>query len=267
MDDLASLGLSKVDMFISVAHHGNLKDAALEMNVVPSTISKNISQLEKDLNITLFTRENQILNLSIGLHNNLKHDKLFTAIRKVQSELSELTVNFVNEDPISLIEKFNANELDMIVVCEKDLPLITDGNVIFKAITGSRLCVFLSKNHALYSSLQGRSEVSLEELMPYSFISIKHEGLPFYDDILTHISQDYDFPMQIVNTVGNTQSVSAYLELGTTLMIAPSYIDIPDDNLMQIPVFGLDEYSGSQVLLWYQDSLKIHVLQKIAHEI
>ncbi len=302
-DDLSCLGLGRIEMFISVAHYGNLKDASIELNVVPSTVSKNISQLEKDIGVTLFTRDKQHmvltpvgeyllqewedltekfqdsvetarrqqyrqrLNLVIGLQNSLKYDDLFTALRMVREENPGLNYTFINDNSYSLIGKFNDDKLDMAVVCEKDLPMVTGGNVCHKAVSQSRLYVFFSKNHELYDSLKGREEASLEEIKDYPFISVRHEGLPFYNDILIQISRDFDFPLKIADTVGNTEEMNDYLKLGAALLLAPSYIDVSGDGIERIPVKGLDSYSGPQIILWHQNSLQISVILQIVQSI
>lgn len=64
--DLHRLGLvsSRVHHFMLVARLGSIRQAALSLNVAPSSISRTIKQLEEDLDTPLFERTKQRLKLT-----------------------------------------------------------------------------------------------------------------------------------------------------------------------------------------------------------
>ena len=59
MDDL-----SNIRMFLSVARLGSFSEAARQLNLAPSSVSRQITQLEDSLGVRLFTRTTRTLTLT-----------------------------------------------------------------------------------------------------------------------------------------------------------------------------------------------------------
>ena len=53
-----------LEIFISVAEHGNMSEAAKELYVAPSSVSQTILDIEKEYNTTLFIRMNKKLHIT-----------------------------------------------------------------------------------------------------------------------------------------------------------------------------------------------------------
>lgn len=53
-----------LEIFISVAEHGNMSEAAKELYVAPSAVSQTILDIEKEYNTTLFIRMNKKLHIT-----------------------------------------------------------------------------------------------------------------------------------------------------------------------------------------------------------
>ncbi len=71
---------NQVFYFSEVAAIGSLKDAAIKLHLHPSTLSEHISQLETDLNTTLFLRQHRKLVLTPeGNHLYLRAKEMFEA--------------------------------------------------------------------------------------------------------------------------------------------------------------------------------------------
>ena len=48
--------IKQLKYFVEVARSEHISDAALELNIAQSAVSRQITQLEKELNVTLFKR-------------------------------------------------------------------------------------------------------------------------------------------------------------------------------------------------------------------
>lgn len=49
--------MKQLKYFVEVARREHISDAALELNIAQSAISRQIAQLEKELNVTLFQKK------------------------------------------------------------------------------------------------------------------------------------------------------------------------------------------------------------------
>lgn len=63
------MDLTQLEMFNAVALTGSITQAAQKVHRVPSNLTTRIRQLEADLGVELFIRENQRLRLSPAGHN------------------------------------------------------------------------------------------------------------------------------------------------------------------------------------------------------
>ena len=60
------MNFSDLRMFISVTQHSSLQEAAQQLNVTPSAISKALRRLESDLGAPLFDRTGKSMQLNVG---------------------------------------------------------------------------------------------------------------------------------------------------------------------------------------------------------
>ena len=56
--------MKQLKYFVEVARREHISDAALELNIAQSAISRQIAQLEKELNVTLFKRSGRNIILT-----------------------------------------------------------------------------------------------------------------------------------------------------------------------------------------------------------
>jgi DNA-binding transcriptional LysR family regulator len=69
------MDLVQLEMFTAVAETGSINAAALKVHRVPSNLTTRIKQLEADLGVDLFIRENQRLKLAPAGHSFLQYSK------------------------------------------------------------------------------------------------------------------------------------------------------------------------------------------------
>ena len=74
------MDLTQLEMFNAVAETGSITQAAAKVHRVPSNLTTRIRQLEADLGVDLFIRENQRLRLSPSGHNFLRYSQRILAL-------------------------------------------------------------------------------------------------------------------------------------------------------------------------------------------
>jgi len=74
------MDLTQLEMFNAVAKAGSITQAAATVHRVPSNLTTRIRQLEADLGVALFIRENQRLRLSPAGHNFLRYSEQILAL-------------------------------------------------------------------------------------------------------------------------------------------------------------------------------------------
>lgn len=74
------MDLTQLEMFNAVAQTGSITQAAQKVHRVPSNLTTRIRQLEADLGVELFIRENQRLRLSPAGHSFLRYSQQILAL-------------------------------------------------------------------------------------------------------------------------------------------------------------------------------------------
>ena len=74
------MDLTQLEMFNAVAREGSITHAARRVHRVPSNLTTRIRQLEDDLGVALFIRENQRLRLSPAGHSFLRYSEQILAL-------------------------------------------------------------------------------------------------------------------------------------------------------------------------------------------
>ncbi len=74
------MDLTQLEMFNAVASTGSITQAAQRVHRVPSNLTTRIRQLEADLGVELFIRENQRLRLSPAGHSFLRYSQQILAL-------------------------------------------------------------------------------------------------------------------------------------------------------------------------------------------
>ena len=85
------MDLTQLEMFNAVAEAGSITQAAAKVHRVPSNLTTRLRQLETELGVDLFIRENQRLRLSPAGHNFLRYSQQILALvdyPKIQFSLS-----------------------------------------------------------------------------------------------------------------------------------------------------------------------------------
>ena len=83
--------IKQLKYFIEVAKREHLSEAALELDIAQSAISRQISHLERELNVTLFKREGRNIHLTDDGH------KLLAEANKIVEQAEDTVRLFHNQ--------------------------------------------------------------------------------------------------------------------------------------------------------------------------
>lgn len=134
--------LKQLKYFIEVAKREHLSEAALELNIAQSAISRQISQLEEELDASLFRREGRNIYLTDA------GQRFLTEATKIV-EQSEHTLNMFRQEQeaaskrikIGYVESYVAGLLTLLIQKFENehattlLPLMKDNETLFHMIT------------------------------------------------------------------------------------------------------------------------------------
>lgn len=220
---------TQIECFMAAAKHLNFTRAAEQLFITQPALSRNISGLEEELELLLFVRHNNVLNITPGgqiLYNWLRQtDKSFqTALdsaRRANARSNQaLRIGFVrSESPTSAV----ANALRRLTEAESGVELLFDhfhardiiarleehtmdvAVMIGSATQGNprlstqslgqlRRCVAVSIQHPL----AGRRKISLRECGSETFISVKPEVSPTLSTMIRRVCHQCGFTPMVL---------------------------------------------------------------------
>jgi DNA-binding transcriptional LysR family regulator len=188
-----------IEVFYSVFNHGSVTKAARELNVTQPSISKILSQSEKDLGIKLFERINKkmvptpeakiLFPYSEKIHNNLENFKRVSTnlVLKPEGDLNIAATHALGIDYLpEVISQFSQNNsgitfetvtLHYEEIQKQLLELRVDLGVVYdhkphRDITSTTIDSGEFVVIAPYSFFPGKDEVNISDISSHPFIKI-----------------------------------------------------------------------------------------------
>ncbi|MGN1051429.1 MAG: LysR family transcriptional regulator, partial [Acutalibacteraceae bacterium] len=257
-----NMDINHIKYFISVAHTLNFTESAKQNFVSQSTVSRGISELEKEIGARLFIRSKKHVVLSpegkaflphaTEIIENLK-GAMFT-IEKLQKGVDgRLTIGY-DETSSTLIAKYlkdfvkkyphitldikkietdqeiletGDNEYDILFTLRDMLPDRND--IEYKEIFYDELCIICQKGNFAKSTLK------LSDLQNERFILLSERENPvLYMEILD-IFRTYNMELNIQNSFDSIKSIVTAVSSGIGISIIPRKIaDTMKNNLFEI---------------------------------
>ncbi|EOX8033317.1 putative protein YneK [Escherichia coli] len=114
------MDLTQLEMFNAVAEAGSITQAAAKVHRVPSNLTTRLRQLETELGVDLFIRENQRLRLSPAGHNFLRYSQ-----QDYLRQFDLLVLNFISRGNFVILPRLWSNSEVHRWFVNKDPNLIT----------------------------------------------------------------------------------------------------------------------------------------------
>lgn len=235
------MNLTSLKYFVAVVEHNNFTKAAEHLFVTQPTLSRQVADLEKELGVQLFIRENRklvlteagkicleeaqkIIRLADNMVNKIKaiqNEKelqlnigylmplqgiINSAIMEFNKSFREININMISCSYNEMCQLFSYNELDAMFTSAK---VVSDMKSIKSIkISENELLLMISENHALAK----RDSIKMSDLKNEKFIMMEQEISPLS---LAHI-------LEMGDKIGFKLNVSRYVRDMFTLFLLVS---------------------------------------------
>lgn len=250
--------------FFEVAKYENIHRASEKLYVSPGSLSKAISRIEAELNVSLFIRDGRNIKLTDqGLLLKIRAGQIIQLEESVRMEISghkgqiqmvlagpevllskmglKVTTELLKQYPSATFEFHAFNEeraLAEVASGEAHLAFVTGDvpqELTSKVIAESKFVTVVGAGHPLHSSARLKKPVQVDDLLEYPFVSPKR---PILGKVGVKQSLDGWRDDEFTRRVGFFTSSLKLLESMVTTGMAVAYI--PDYLASQLKVEVLD---------------------------
>lgn len=275
-----------IDYFLTLCEFMNFTKASEKLSITQQGLSKAIHNLEEELNIPLFKKENHALVLTeYGEYAREQLNKVKDTIDKLKFDLSQMQNETKKVISVAILEgyckdsTFTVNDLLGIpppymqvvpYICSYDegVKLLENEIVDFFIVKGPNTTEHFDILYRLYEPyyavvpiddpLSERDEICIKDLSNKNLI-IFNETYKFYDNFFKKIKK-YNVTPKIYKTVSEASAIFLPCILGKGIGIVPKFSVNPElDQIEQIKVIPCDRemYEEMDVAV-----SKTHILSK-----
>ncbi len=238
------MNATQIQCFMAAAKHMNFTRASEELFITQPALSRNISGLEEELELLLFVRHNNVLNITPGgqiLYNWLRQtskgfDEVLDSARRANARRSQaLRIGFVrSEAPTPAVAKalermaerdreaevlfdhFHAREIvDRLEEHTMDVAVMVSSAVhdnprlVSHTLSTLQRCVAVSIRHPLAK----RKRISLRDCAEETFVSVRPEVSPTLTPMILRECRRCGFTPKVVEA-GSTEEMSQWIVSG-----------------------------------------------------
>ncbi|WP_426350325.1 LysR family transcriptional regulator [Alloiococcus sp. CFN-8] len=268
--------------FQYIAKYKNVTRAAKHFYISQSTLSRNMMALEKELNVTLFIRDNKKLELTEAgnvfskecdlfikhmeriIHNTQSAEKGTVGVLRIviPNSLNKLLYQPIHlfkekyPDIQLIIESYDFNEITSAILYDiydigftYDFSIPTSDNINCSFVAEDDFSLVVSSEIFKESSKEAIASI----IKSYPLILPSYSEPPFIKSVL-HELQNYAGGETIKPTyVNTTESVILQASLGLGYSIVPTSFTTAISNEDNITYYPLDEFSAkSQIVMLYK---------------
>lgn len=282
------MNIRQLEYFLAVAEELNFTKAAEKFYISQTAMTQQIKSLEKQLEVTLFTRTNKHVeltlagkvfeeeakalisrtneailrtqsaakgiagNLSIGFIQKYENGELNHILQNFHNLYPNITFSLFRDNPAALFNAVLTHKYDLIFSIDfgyKESPQIAS-----LQIKGYPLYVVLYPSHPLaYKQSIQRCELKNESFI---FNEFQTDALDGSDQIL-HNYLDAGFMPQIISQSKDIESILLMVASGMGIALLPEYAITTSSNLpnlMYIPLEGSNEFVNIKAF-WNQENI------------
>ncbi len=243
--------------FLSVAEELHFRKAADRLYISQPGLSRQIKQLESELGVTLFTRNNRKVELTAtgeflakeistwmnsldqllektrlidsGTHGTLKLGYVGSAMQKIIPSLLNSLLKDYPQIKFTLDEMDNPSQITSLINNTIDLGFVRQSEVpssleILPVLTES-FCLVLPESH----HLDKNNFESIDQLKNESFILFEKEYSPTYYSEVISIFQDAGFTPQIAHSSVHALTIYKMVESGFGIAVVPKSLGVHFD--------------------------------------
>lgn len=289
--------LRQLIYFKTVAEHLHFNRAAQSLNISQPPLSRQIQQLEEEIGVKLFKRNNRSVELTdageyfqnscnflfnflnkeievtkkihtgelgritLGFTGSAVYEVLPLILREMKRELPTLEI-VVEQHTTSQLEKLILNGYVNVGIL---VPPVSDDNLEVLTIFKEDFVLALPINHKFANR---NSPINVRELSFESFIMTRAESGKGYYDSIINLCKDNGFTPNIVQTAQEQQTIISLVaaELGVAI-VPESTMNIRNKNVVYLPLN--QKHQKTTALSWHKDSnsssvkILIETIQKL----
>lgn len=241
--------------FIKVAECMNFTKAAESLYVSQPTLSRQISDLEEELNVELFDRSKRTLkltkageiflreateiiarcdqipklvtdisvtmNLSVGYHGALNSSILEEALARCMKRYPGIAFHLKYCNFSELNRGLEDDSLDIVItneMCVEGIP-----NLVYHHVQNTTLCAAVSINHRFAN----QDEIALSELKDETFILVNRDSSPITVDNAKMLCSAAGFVPNVAKTYPDGHTLMMMVGANEGISLVFSNIDIP----------------------------------------
>lgn len=284
---IPNISLIQMRYFIEVVKHNSFTNASENLNIVQSTISKNIALLEQNLGIQLFIRNNKRLHLTDAGYHLYKEWKIaFNLIENSIEECRILDGGYLNTIKIGVldshklegfilpsikifkekylnvnihVESFTSQEIrsnlingniDVVFTVLYDVEQLCAKDFSYKIIEECYLGVSMLKTN----SLAKKESLKIDDLINSNFISISPLHTQSYVAMLKSACENYNFHPNFTCYVSSANSLIYNLKSENDIFICDKfYRGLDNDYVYWCP---LEDMNSGIVIAWQNSNKK-----------
>lgn len=287
----------QIQCFLTVAECLSFTEAAGQLFVAQSSLSRNISNLEEELSLPLFLRTKKYVRLTpagavlfdefsrlkeqytaaldrarqaqaslegrlrIGIIENQRSEHFLPkSISSLRKSLPNLKVELFRANFRELREALSKNEIDIAVTVDFDMDAYRDQNVVTQPFLTSQGRCVISKFHPL----AGKEFIEIEDLKEEPLIAISPEvSQGGYDHVL-ELCRLHGFTPPKIHCAGSVDNLILMVEsgIGFSVLDENSLITV-NSAVRSIPIN--DQGPLSLVAIWHKNNLNPAVSLFINH--
>lgn len=245
------MDLNQLNVFIAAAEYKNFTEASKVLNMVPSTVSYNISMLESALGVKLFHRNINKLSLTsygeeflkdayeITAHVNNSVERLKRGSLRKSGRLHigfifpeflvsylheldafhrkypEVNISYMRYDSMQIYRLMQNNELDL--AFESNGLLSGAADIVWRSLYRDPLKLLIHRSNPL----SAYDTLTLRQLRNESFVILSREYNPYMSDLLSHMFMDAGVVPFFTSETNNLNMAVISVALNRGIMIVP----------------------------------------------
>lgn len=299
--DRNQVTFEKLNYFYTLATCLNYTKASQLLYISQPTLSKQISQLEKELDLTLFVRtkhsvvltkegeeclkmvqplllnyekfynwvkethsRNDAPSLRIGYYGILLRDVVLFLVNSLMERNPFLDISIKNFTPAKTAEALQSGTVDIAVLRDTYCRSLVD--VSFEKLCTIRQFLIIPDNHPFNC----RKSVSLKELEPYRFVDLyQNDSTQGHDDML-RLCRKYGLKPNIYYSCDDANSYNMMIRSGRGIGIAYAFSNSVVQGLKYVPLDCDSKDLDSDIMAVWKSSNRFfaeHNLSKVIQEI
>ena len=295
---LANIQIGQMYTFLYAAEYENFTLTAKKLNMTQTTVSRNISALEEELQLKLFEREHNKVHLtlagrgleqewrkilselktsyvtavqlgrhqydllSVANNNALEGYQVITPIiQAFNKAYSQVNLCFEEADESEIMELLQARKFDIALEFYFRRQEYEEAGFSWKLLKEDRMCLAMSRKHPLAA----KEKITFADMRDQRLIVVDRKVLPSLYELLESQCFKNGFFLHNVYQVRNLYSALLALLRGKGIFLCDSsFCASYDDRIRKVP---LEHVPGGIIAVWRKSNSNPYIRRFLAKQV